>query len=91
MEMDNEQYLQSVRVLNREQKKFFYHILNKAKIQSLPFYTFLSGGAGCGKSVVIRAISQALMKHSNYMRNEDPSKVKLLLCVPTGKAAHNIG
>ena len=78
MEMDNEQYLQSVRVLNREQKKFFYHILNKAKTQSLPFYTFLSGGAGCGKSVLIRAISQALLKHFNHMRNEDPSKVKLL-------------
>ena len=90
-EMDNDQYLQSVRVLNQEQKRFFYHILNKVKTKSLPFFTFLSGGAGCGKSVLIRAISQALIKYFNHLHDENPDTLKLLLCAPTGKAAHNIG
>lgn len=90
-EMDDEQYLQSVRDLNYDQKKIFYHILHKVKTQSLPFYTFLSGGAGCGKSVLIRALNQALLKYFNHLRSEDPNTSKLLLCAPTGKAAHNIG
>ena len=90
-ELDNEEYMQSVRVLNYEQKRFFYHILHKIKSKSLPFFTFLSGGAGCGKSVLIKAIHQALLKYFNHDRDEDPSTVKVLLCAPTGKAAHNIG
>ena len=90
-ELDSEEYMQSVRVLNYEQKRFFYHILHKIKSKSLPFFTFLSGGAGCGKSVLIKAIHQALLKYFNHDRDEDPSTVKVLLCAPTGKAAHNIG
>ena len=70
---------------------FFYHILHKVKSNSLPFYTFLSGGAGCGKSVVIRSINQALVKYYNHNHDEGPDTVKVLLCAPTGKAAHNIG
>jgi hypothetical protein len=90
-EITNNQYLQSVQILNQEQKRFFYHILNKVKMRLTPFYTFLSGGAGCGKSVLIRAINQALLKYFNHQRWEYPDSLKLLLCAPTGKAAHNIG
>lgn len=90
-EVNNEQYLQSVRALNMEQKQFFYHILHKVKCKSLPFYTFLSGGAGCGKSVLIMAIHQAVLKFLSHVHGEDPSSIKILLCAPTGKAAHNIG
>ncbi|XP_060571280.1 uncharacterized protein LOC132729522 [Ruditapes philippinarum] len=90
-EMDDAEYLQCVQKLNIEQKNIFYHILHKVKTQSLPFYTFLSGGAGCGKSVVVRALNQALLKYFNHLRHEDPNTQKLLLCAPTGKAAHNIG
>ncbi|XP_060603886.1 uncharacterized protein LOC132756767 [Ruditapes philippinarum] len=90
-EVSDDAYLQQVRSLNHEQKQFFYHILSKIKKQSLPFYTFLSGGAGVGKSVVTRCLYQGLMKYLNHKRNEIPDAVKLLMCAPTGKAAHNIG
>ena len=48
-ELDNEKYLQSVGILNPEQKTFFYHILHKVKTGAVPFHTCLSGGAGVGK------------------------------------------
>lgn len=67
-EIDNEQYLQQVRKLNCEQKQFFYHILSKVKKGLIPFYTFLSGGAGVGKSVVTRCIYQGLLKYLNHRK-----------------------
>ena len=90
-EVDNDSYFEQMQGLNNEQRKFFYYVVHAVKTKSLPFYTFLSGGGGVGKSVVTRAIYQALLKYFNHRLNEDPETVKLLLCAPTGKAAHNIG
>ena len=90
-EVGNDEYLQQVRSLNHEQKQFFYYMLGKVKKHSLPFYTFLSGGAGVGKSVVTRCIYQGLLKYLNHKRNVNPDSFQIMLCAPTGKAAHNIG
>ena len=48
-----------VRQLNKEQKLFFYHILHEIKTSDNPFYSFLSGGAGVGKTHVTKALYQA--------------------------------
>lgn len=88
-EITNDVYFQQMQGLNNEQRTFFYHILHMVKIKSLPFYTFLSGGGGVGKSVVVRSIYQGLLKYFNHCHSEDT--IKLLLCAPTGKAAYNIG
>lgn len=60
----------------------------KSKDQRL--YNFLSGGAGVGKSVLTRAIYQALIRCLNSLPGSNPDDVKVLLCVLTGIAAHNI-
>ena len=90
-EIPNEQYLSLVRNLNNEQKDIFYHILHLVKTCTTPFYTYLSGGAGVGKSVTIRCIYQALIKYFGHQKDLQPDKIQVLLCAPTGKAAHNIG
>jgi hypothetical protein len=90
-EVGNEALYSQIRCLNTEQKSFFYHILHTVKTSSLPFYTFLSGGAGVGKSVVIKCLYQSLLKYLNHQRHEQPDTIKVLLCAPTGKAAHHIG
>jgi hypothetical protein len=59
--------------------------MSKVKKQSLPFYAFLSGGAGVGKSVVTRCSYQGLLKVLNHKKDEHPDAMKLL------KATHNIG
>ena len=41
--------------LNRKQKYFFSHILHSIKTKEEPLRSFLSGGAGVGKSTVINA------------------------------------
>ena len=55
-----------------------------------PFYCFLSGGAGVGKSHVTKALYQAALKYYNTRPGIDFSQTKVLMLAPTGKAAYNI-
>lgn len=52
-----------VQKLNIEQKQFFYHVLHHMKTKYQPIYPFLSGGAGVGKSHLINALYQAVLKY----------------------------
>ncbi|XP_071138424.1 uncharacterized protein [Mytilus edulis] len=83
-------YFALIRSLNKKQWEFFQHVVTWVKTKHEPFYTFLTGGAGCGKSVVVRAIFQALHRHLCSIEGEDPDDIRILLCAPTGKAAYNI-
>lgn len=90
-EIDNQSFCEMICALNFKQKEIFYHILHLSKTSVDPFYTFLSGGAGVGKSVLVKAIFQALIKFYGHIFGECPDDKKVMLCAPTGKAAHNIG
>ena len=79
-----------VQTLNKEQKEFFYHILHQIKTTETPFYCFLSGGAGVGKSHLTKALYQAALKYYNTRAGDDFHQIKVLLLGPTGKAACNI-
>ncbi len=45
-------------MLNKKQREFFYHALHLIKTSHKPFYAFLSGGGGVGKSHLIKSIYQ---------------------------------
>ena len=51
----------------------------------------MSGGAGVGKSVKIRALYQSLYRILNLRDGENPDDIRLLLCAYMGIAAFNIG
>ena len=89
-EVPDEEYRHMVQILNKEQKEFFYHILHVMKTSNDPFYCFLSGGAGVGKSHVTKALYQAALKYYNTRAGDDFHQVKVLMLAPTGKAAYNI-
>ena len=57
------------------------------KTSEKPFYCFLSGGGGVGKSHLTKSIYQAALKYYNSRQGEDFHQVKILLLAPTGKAA----
>ena len=86
----DDQYLEIMRTLNFKQREFFNHVLHWLKTKDEPIYAFLSGGAGVGKSVLIKALYQALHRHLHSAEGEDPDDVRILLCAFTGKAAYNI-
>ncbi|CAC5416146.1 unnamed protein product [Mytilus coruscus] len=80
-------YFALIRSLNKKQWEFFQHVVTWVKTKHEPFYTFLTGGAGCGKSVVVKAIFQALHRHLCSTEGEDPDDMRILPCSPTGEAA----
>ena len=86
----DDQYLEIMRSLNFKQREFFNHVLHWLKTKDEQIYAFLSGGAGVGKSVLIKALYQALHRHLHSAEGEDPDDVRILLCAFTGKAAYNI-
>ena len=89
-EMQDDEYRRLVQMLNKKQRKFFYHALHLMKISDNPFYAFLSGSGGVGKSHLIKSIYQAALKHYNKRAGEDFRRVQVLLLAPTGKAAYLI-
>lgn len=80
-------------LLNEEQRSIVMHIYKCFKTNTnLPFHIFISGSAGVGKSLVIRTIYQLLLHLFNKQIHGEchPDSVEILLCAPTGKAAHLI-
>ena len=67
--LPDEEYLNLFRCLNLRQREFFSHVIHWIKCRDEPLYAFLSGGAGVGKSVVIRALNQSLYRILN-LRDE---------------------
>ncbi|XP_060573123.1 uncharacterized protein LOC132731041 [Ruditapes philippinarum] len=88
--LSDEEYRALLRSLNSKQKEFYNHVVHWIKTKDAPLYTFLSGGAGVGKSVVIRALYQTLYRMLNLKEGENSDDVRVLLCAYTGKAAFNI-
>ncbi|KAK3097672.1 hypothetical protein FSP39_011969 [Pinctada imbricata] len=88
--VSDDEYLKLVRSLNIKQREFFTHVLHWINTKDQPLYAFLSGGAGVGKSVLIKAIYQALHRQLHSIEGEDPDDIRILLCAFTGKAAYNI-
>lgn len=89
--MIDDDYRSMIQNLNEKPMIFFYNTLHHFKTSDTPLYTFLTGGAGVGKSVLLRSLYQALIKFFNNRVGKNPDNIKILLCAPTGKAAHNIG
>ena len=53
-------------------------------------YLYIGGGAGVGKSTVIRVLYEGLVRYINSLPGTKPDAIKALLTAPTGKAAFNI-
>ena len=89
-EMPDDEYRGLVQMLNKKQREFFYHALHIIKTSDKPFYAFLSGSGGVGKSHLIKSIYQAALKYYNAKAGQDFRRAHILLLAPTGKAAYLI-
>ena len=71
--LPDDEYLTLLRNLNLRQREFLNHVVHWIKCKDTPIYAFLTGGAGVGKSVVIRAFNQSLYRILNLRDGEIPT------------------
>ena len=89
--MSEDEFLDLCRRLNLIQRRIFLHTLHCFKTnKQLPMYLYIGGGAGVGKSTLIKALYEGLVRYFNSLPSTNPDTTKVLLTAPTGKAAHNI-
>lgn len=86
----NEDYQSLMRSLNERQRRIVLDTLHRLKTNDEPIYTFISGGAGVGKSHAIFAIVQSYMKYFDSFATNTPGKACVIVTAPTGKAAFNV-
>ena len=80
----------TLNMLNERQFQFYTHIMQMAYSNSQQVLCALHGGAGTGKSTVLRAVHQGLHRLLNKEPGQTVSSSAILLAAPTGKAAFNI-
>ncbi|KAJ8048640.1 hypothetical protein HOLleu_01031 [Holothuria leucospilota] len=88
--MPDVEYHSLVNLLNSKQKQFFYHVVHWCKTKREPLHIFLTGGAGVGKSQVLKALYNALLRFYSTVPGNDPDDTHIILMAPTGKAAYGI-
>ncbi|MEW8547603.1 MAG: AAA family ATPase [Candidatus Thiodiazotropha sp.] len=95
--VSNPKWLDMISSLNDEQKKVHQFILewcikmsmtNKTKERPPPFHLFLTGGAGVGKSHVVKTVVQTAKRLLNVGQGED--EITVMVCAFTGAAAFNV-
>ena len=95
----DDSYAQCIRRLNTKQREYLLGTMNLLKTSRDPIFHFITGGAGSGKSVLIEALYQSMVRWFNFkgiqksekIKDQDPDKPKVLLLGSTGKSAFNIG
>ncbi|XP_011313417.1 uncharacterized protein [Fopius arisanus] len=86
-----EQIYEMLDSLNTLQREITMHVFKCFKINQLPLRIFLSGSAGVGKTRVINSIYRLLTSYFDAMPGQKNELPHILLCAPSGKAAHLIG
>jgi hypothetical protein len=89
--MLEDDYQQLFEKLNQDQRDYITHTADHFQNSNKQLLHFVTGGAGVGKSLLIKALYQTLYRFFNMDSNSNPDDPKILLCAPTGKASFNIG
>ena len=95
-DVTNDEWINMIMSLNSKQYQLHQYIVHWATAMALshtgrktkPFQIFLTGGAGVGKSFLVRTIVQTVKRL--FSRNNQVNDGNVLVCAPTGAAAYNI-
>ena len=94
----DEEYYHMCSTLNKKQQILFNYIMRQVQdykndedgLHSDPFYIFLSGGGGVGKSHLVKVIAEYVKRNLKF-RKQNLDQPSIMLTASTGKAASHIG
>ena len=89
--MPDSEYFILMKSLNFEQIQFVYDTIHQLKTSQQPVHSFLSGGAGTGKSYVLRALRETAERFYKSRAGENYQLHFTATLAPTGKAAFIAG
>ncbi|KAK3922268.1 ATP-dependent DNA helicase RRM3 [Frankliniella fusca] len=85
-------YLALVACLNERQRRYHLNIVHILKTRpDEQVLHFVTGGAGVGKSALIKAITQSAIRIFVKMFQENPNHLTVAIMAPTGKVAFGVG
>ncbi|XP_035700553.1 uncharacterized protein LOC118433080 [Folsomia candida] len=85
-----EDYLQLLRTLNECQRKYLLNLLHSLKARSGQNFHIIHGQAGVGKSRLIHAIVQCILRILEEEPGFSGEAIPVLVAAATGKAAFNV-
>jgi len=89
--MPDAEYHALMKSLSDEQLTFVYDTVHQLKTSQCPIHRFLSGGAGTGKSYVLKAIREMAKRYYKSRSGENFQQHWSMTLAPTGKAAFIAG
>ena len=88
--MSDDAYRKLICSLNKHQYEFFTHIMHMASTKADQVTCCLHGGAGTGKSHVLKALYQGLYHTVCMKAGQNRDNCRILVMAPIGKAAYNV-
>ena len=89
---DNE-YFNLIQKLNEKQRKFhmnLVHLMKNVNNKDKQQFVYIAGAGGVGKSALVEAITQSLMRFWMHQIENKPDDIHIILAGPTGKASFKI-
>ena len=88
--MSDDAYRRHLQSLNQEQMEFFTHIMTLVSDKDTQVTCCCTGGAGTGKSHVLKALYQGLYRAVCMEAGQSRDSYRILVAAPTGKSAYNV-
>ena len=89
-QMDDKEYEQIMKSLNRRQSEILIHVMEQLTNTDKKMYIFLEGGAGVGKTQVANALNASINRLFRKSHTEDPNGNYTMVLAPTGIAAYHV-
>ena len=88
--MNDQEYVNIMRSLNKEQSEILVHIMHNLQNVDNKMYIFIEGGAGVGKTQLANALNASINRLYKRCYNEDPNGNYTMVLAPTGVAAYHV-